>query len=448
MNFLTVALVSLMPFNTSLTYPDNQEGKGAVLTSFGCISAATTLLDPSGNTQILTAAFDQAGSLIWSDSIYWDQSSQLISLCSTGGAIVYCGSSSNPSTSEDALAYVIDENCQEQWTCNLELSLQERFTSAAMGTGGAIVCAGSTNSLGAGGNDVLIVESDQSGVPVWQKTYGTTGEEAVYHISPCDDGGYIMACQAMDWGAGLGDYWIIRINSKGDSLWTGTYGGPEFDYPWRVIQNGEFFYVAGNTLSYGEGSYDWWILKLDGSGNLVWSRTWGYENTDTCMALEIRGTGVIVAGMSEPVLNTIQATAVTFDENGNVTDEWFFQPGMFRSVYETPEGNYLFGGSTWATDEDLWALCTDSTGFTPEMGVEDAPASREIQLTSNPVSSVLQVMLPETVKSVAVIDLAGRVVAESDTEDGRVSMNVSGLPAGIYTLKADNNSGTLFAVLR
>ena len=53
--------------------------------------------------------------------------------------------------------------------------------------------------------------------------YTSVGEEAAaYHVSPCDDGGYILSGQAMDWGAGLGDYWVPRTDSQGDTLWTGT----------------------------------------------------------------------------------------------------------------------------------------------------------------------------------------------------------------------------------
>lgn len=448
MLLLLCSLFTIIPFNTALVYPGNQEGKGTVETSFGCISAGNTPLDVSGNMQILTAAYSSAGELLWKDSVYWEQSTEIITIDACNDLIVYCGSTGNQTTSEDALAYAVNLNCQEQWVCRLALNLQERFTSAACGPGANIVCAGSTNSIGAGGNDVLLVEIDQNGDPVWTQTFGTEGEEAVYHISECSDGGYIMACQTMDWGAGLGDYWIIRTDSRGDSLWTGTYGGPEFDYPWRVIQNGDFFYVAGNTLSFGEGSYDWWILKLDSSGNVIWSKTWGYENTDTCMALENRGTGVIVAGMSEQVLNMFQATAVIFDENGSVTDEWFFQPGMIRSVHETPQGNFLFGGSTVTTDEDIWTMCTDSAGNTPQMGFVGEDLTSEPGLLANPVSSVLSVELPESVSRVSILDLSGRVVKEADAQSGCVSIDVSRLPSGVYTLTTDTNSTAVFAVLR
>lgn len=199
MLILIAILIAFQPFNASLVYTGDQAGKGAAVTSFGCITAGNTSLDQSGNMQVLYAALDETGMVLWSDSIHWNQSSEILSVTNIAEALVFTGSSSNQSTSEDALAWAVSPDCQQMWTFSLALPLQERFNSAAQGADGTVVCAGSTNSIGAGGNDVLMVALDETGNQVWRQTYGTTGEEAVYHISPCSDGGFIMACQAMIW---------------------------------------------------------------------------------------------------------------------------------------------------------------------------------------------------------------------------------------------------------
>ncbi len=441
-----LAFLSFQPFNTSFPYPGQQDGKGSIETSFGCITAGVTQLDASGNMQVLYAAFNQAGDFLWADSIHWDQSSEIFALQDFDGGILFTGSSTNPSTTEDALVWAVTPDCQELWTYTLDLPLQERFTSAAQGTDGKIVCAGSTVSIGAGGNDVLMVALDQNGERLWTKTYGTPGEEAVYHISPCADGGFVLSCQAMDWGGGNGDYWIIRTDASGDTLWTGTYGGPEFEYPWRVIQDGDFFYVAGSTLSFGEGSYDWWILKLDSSGTLIWDRTWGYKGTDTCMALELSGDGIVAGGISEPVQGQMLATVVSFDQNGDVTDEWFYQPGIVRSIRNTGNG-FLVGGSTFAAGEDLWAMWTDSTGYAPELGLEHSVPTGGMTLGSNPVSGSLEVFAPASVSSITVRDTAGRTVLRGGIS-GHGQFDVSGLPPGIYTISAREGMSARFAVVR
>ncbi len=435
-----LSLIVYIPFNSYLPYAGEQAGKGAASLSVGCVTAGNTALDASGNMQIIFSVIDENGTVLWYDSLHRGNSSEILGVGETVSGPVLTGSSSNPSTSEDALALAMDGQMQPRWTFTLDLPLQERFTSAAE-SGGITLCAGSTNSIGAGGNDVLMVAVDQNGGELWRKTYGTTGEEAVYHVSQCSDGGYVMACQAMDWGAGNGDYWIIRTNSSGDTLWTGTYGGPEFDYPWRVIQSGDDFYVAGNTLSYGEGSYDWWILKLDPSGNVLWEKIWGGENTDTCMALTETPWGILVGGASEQGLNNFLATAVLLDDSGEVAGEWFFQPGMIRSLSMTGDGYCLMGGTVFSPDGNLWALCVDSTGYAPELGVEPEEGGRsEIHLYSNPARESLRIILAGGSGQVTVRDMTGRTVLGTQLENGEASLAIRELPPGVYSVSSEGNA--------
>ena len=437
---LLVLLTGLIPFNVQCDYPGEQAGKGAVLTSFGCIVAGNTALDASGNSQILFAAYDESGQFLWTDSFHLGQSSEIFAVQQWDSGLIFTGSWSDPSTGVNALAYAVSSDCQNMWTYSLELSDLETFTTAAQGTDGTIVCAGRTKSYGAGGSDVLLVALDQGGNELWQKTYGTPGEEAAYHVSACSDGGYILACQAMEWGAGLGDYWIIRTDSSGDTLWTGTYGGSQFDYPWRVVQSGENFYVAGNTLSYGAGSYDWWILKLDTSGNMIWNTVWGYKNTDSCMALTVRDGEAIVGGISEPVLNQFESTVVVFDDDGFASEEWFYDPGVIRSIQTLDSNGFLIGGVTYGSNSALWAMCTDSLGNSPEMGITPEAIHTGISLSRNPVSSSVEVRVLSSSSSVTIFDISGRIAGTAELSDGKAILDVTDFSTGIYTVQSGNDS--------
>ncbi len=449
---LLILLIGLIPFNVNCEYPGDQAGKGATLSSFGCMSAGNTPLDASGNTQILMAAYDESGLFLWTDSFHLGQSSEIFAVQSWDGGLIFTGSWSSPSTGVNALAHAVSSDCQRMWTYSLELADLETFTTAAQGTDGTIVCAGRTNSYGAGGSDVLMVALDQSGNELWKKTYGTPGEEAVYHISSCSDGGYILACQAMDWGAGLGDYWIIRTDSAGDTLWTGTYGGAEFEYPWRVLQAGENFYVAGNTLSFGAGSYDWWILKLDSSGNMIWETVWGLKNTDSCMALAIRDGEAVVGGAAETASGVFESAVVIFDEDGYVLEDWYYDPGMIRSIETLESEGFLIGGVTYESNSALWTMCTDSLGNSPEMGISPEIRSTGISLSRNPVSSSVEIEIglgSQTESStITVHDISGRIVGTALLRDGKTVFDVTNLSPGIYSIRSSNGDTTRMAVLR
>ena len=447
---LLLLLTGLSPFNITCDYPENQAGKGVVLTDFGCLGAGNTPLDGSGNVQILTAAFDATGQFLWTDSFHLGQSSEIFAIQSWSGGYLLTGSWTTSSTGVNALAYAISSDCQKLWTYSLELNDLETFTTAAEGIDGTIVCAGRTKIYGAGGSDVLMVALDHNGNELWQQTYGTPGEEAVYHISACDDGGYIMACQAMDWGAGLGDYWIIKTDSLGDTLWTGTYGGDQFDYPWRVEQMGDYYYVAGNTLSYGSGSYDWWILKLNSSGGLVWDTIWGTKNTDSCMALAVKDGNIIVGGISETVLNESEATVVYFDESGSANEEYYYNPAMIRSIETLDNNGLLIGGAGYDGSSALWVMCTDSLGYSPELGISNSLefASEGLHLSQNPISSSVSIQVPDNFSEVTIYDITGRLVGTATVSANTAFFDTSQLSGGIYTARLGNGISARMVVIK
>lgn len=445
---LYLILTALFPFNVIHDYPGSQAGKGAVLTDFGCLAAGNTPLDASGNSQILTVAFDATGQFLWSDSLHMGQSSEIFAIQPFSEGYLLTGSSSSSTTGGNALVFALTPDCQSLWSYSLELSGAETFTTATQGTDGTIVCAGSTNSYGSGGNDVLMVGLDINGDELWQKTYGTPGEEAAYHISTCSDGGYIMACQAMDWGAGLGDYWIIRTDNQGDSLWTGTYGGDQFDYPWRVQQLGDNYYVAGNTLSYGSGSYDWWILKLNSSGEVIWDTVWGARNTDSCMALAVKDGEVVVGGASEIILNESEATIVSFDENGIVKEEYYYNPAMIRSIDILDNNALLVGGASLQEGSALWVMCTDSLGYAPELGIQQTMSSNEMFLSQNPVSSSVSIQIPGNFSEVTFHDITGRLVGTATVSNNEAYFSTRNLPEGIYTARLSNGITKCMVVIK
>jgi hypothetical protein len=446
---LAAALLAFVPFNVQLDYPGDQEGKGVGITDFGCLAVATSPLDASGNTQVLMAAYDEWGSLLWTDSIYWGDCSEALSIQPWSGGLILTGSWTQSSSGMNAVAMAVDGQGAEEWTYLLELSGTERFTSAAQGTDGTIVCAGSTNSEGAGGTDLLMVALDPEGGYLWRKTYGTVGEEAAYHISPCDDGGFFLVGQAMDWGAGLGDFWVLRTDSNGDTLWTGTYGGSEFDYPWRGIQCGDSYYVAGNTLSFGAGSYDWLVLKLDSNGGVVWDAVFGGHGTDSNMALTTRDGLPVVAGMTEVTGTGFLGTVVIFDDQGEPLDQWVYDPGMIRSIELLPEGGFLMSGTGIGNAGDIAVRSVDADGGTPPLGIGDGTEPvTPLRLLPNPASGSVTVLLPVDSGFLRIYDISGRLAAETQADEGRVTLDISRLPEGVYTVTLSGGDASRLTVVR
>ena len=69
----------------------------------------------------------------------------------------------------------------------------------------------------------------------------------------------------------------MKLDANGNVTWQKTYGGSSGDDCAHSIQQTSDggFIVAGATSSYGAGSFDYWVLKLDANGNIIWQKTYG-----------------------------------------------------------------------------------------------------------------------------------------------------------------------------
>ncbi|MDI6733382.1 MAG: hypothetical protein QME16_05630, partial [Planctomycetota bacterium] len=132
----------------------------------------------------------------------------------------------------------------------------------------------------------------------WQKTYGGTGSDSAQSIQQTSDGGYIVAGVTQSFGTGSADFWVLKLTSTGSIDWQKTYGGTGYDRANSIQQTADGGYVvAGNTTSFGAGSNDFWVLKLNNDGTVAWQKTYGGTGGET--ANSIRQTadgGYIVAG--------------------------------------------------------------------------------------------------------------------------------------------------------
>lgn len=116
---------------------------------------------------------------------------------------------------------------------------------------------------------------------VWTKTFGGGKSDQIYWVEQTSDKGFILAGQTKSFGAGDSDAWLIRLNKKGDTVWSRTYGGPRNDFAEGVIEmkDGGFVF-AGGTRSFGAGIADVWIIRTNLSGDTLWTKTYGGAKYD------------------------------------------------------------------------------------------------------------------------------------------------------------------------
>ena len=248
-------------------------------------------------------------------------------------------------------------------------------------------------------SDSWIIKIDGLGKMTWETSLGGINTDFANSIQQTADGGYIVGGSTesddgdVTGNHGIENYWIVKLNDSGVIQWERCYGGTNSEQSASIQQTSDGgFIVAGLSQSdngdvtghHGDTTTsDYWVIKLDGSGNLLWEKSLGGKNDDQAYAIQqTRDGGYIVAGMS---------TSNDFDVSGNhgFGDYWVVKlsdTGKIQwekcyggsaadwatAVQQTKDGGYVVAGWSQSTDGDVtgniwnsavyWIVKIDSIG--------------------------------------------------------------------------------------
>jgi hypothetical protein len=140
---------------------------------------------------------------------------------------------------------------------------------------------------GTKGSNLWLAKIDRAnGALKWEKTFGGTGESVGNCVRPTSDGGYIIAGTTDSKGAGMDDIWLIKTDSQGNANWDKTFGGPSDDAGFEVDQTDDGYVLAGrigldlNGAGLDSGGIR--LIKTDPAGNIRWRRTYLATYPDCC----------------------------------------------------------------------------------------------------------------------------------------------------------------------
>lgn len=290
-----------------------------------------------------------------------------------GGYVIAGNTSSFGAGSTDAYLIRTNANGDTLWTKTYGGTDADMASCVKQTADGGFIMTGSTTSFGAGFQDVYLIKTDGNGNLLWSKAYGGALSDEGFSVQQTDDGGYIIAGYTTSFGAGSNDFYLIRTNALGDSLWTRTYGGIYPEWCNSVEQTGDAGYIiSGYTSSFGSGSNDIYLVKTDSAGNLQWSKTYGGTSADE--AGFIRQTsdgGYIIGGWSWNFASGGKNIyVVKTDNSGDTLWSRIYDTGADESAYlvnETNDGGYiilsnLFLLKTGSSGNVLWAKHYGDTG--------------------------------------------------------------------------------------
>jgi hypothetical protein len=287
-------------------------------------------------------------------------------------------------------------------------------------SGRGFIIMGSTSSFGAGWYDFWLIRTDGNGDTIWTRTYGDTGWESGQFGCQTSDSGFIMTGYTDSYGAGEDDVWLVRADKNGNKLWDKTFGGIFADkgcFVQEISDSG--FIITGATDSYGVGGLDIWVIRTDRNGNKLWDKTFG-------------------------------GTAMSF--------EWG------HCVRQTSDGGFIVVGEK---EQDVWLI-----KIMPETGVEENKKFKvqdaKLDCYPNPFirSTVISYQLPDrllttnnqqlTTISLKIYDMAGNLIhtlVDKEMKPGHYSITwnpacrgerpFAPTPPGIYFAKLNTRTHNL-----
>lgn len=303
-----------------------------------------------------------------------------------------------------------DENSNLQWNKTYGGSKDDIGQSLAQtGDGGFILTGYSMSSDGDASNnegfhDNWILKLDAQGNLEWETSYGFSGHDHSYDILEASQGGYFftgfldITSARADGNTekgnsltshGVGEFWGTKIDEEGTVQWRGYFGGTNNDRAHGVVQTKDGgFVMAGFTesddfdISNTNGSYDFWVVKVDSFGNLIWEKSFGGEGIEVSYDIaKTSDNGFVVVGNTfstngDILLNHGESDMwmIKLDEEGNLIWEQTYGGSQFdlaQAVVQSKDGGFLITGNTKSDDKDsslnngendIWLVKTNAFG--------------------------------------------------------------------------------------
>lgn len=281
---------------------------------------------------------------------------------------------------------------------------------------GGYITAGysDSNNGNHGSTDYWVVKLDIYGSIMWQKSFGGTDQDICTSIELTDDGGYIVAgrsysndinVSAHHGSTGLPDYWIVKLDSLGNIIWQKSLGGTDSDNASSIQQTNDGGYIVAGfsssnngDLTGNHGDYDYWIVKLDNSGNILWQKSLGGTGSDE--AYSIRKTvdgGYVIAGATNSMDGNVSGNLggwsgwiVKLDAFGNLLWQKTY-PGygddyVARSIKQTIDNGFIIAGAISNGGRNYFIVKMDSLGniiWQKSLGGTGDEAALSIQQTND-----------------------------------------------------------------
>lgn len=364
-----------------------------------------------GSKDFWLVKIDASGSIQWQKTLGandWDFPEALLE--TPDGGFVVAGINYTFFNKLDYMVYKLDANGEVEWQEKYGGTEDEYLRSIELTDDQGFIITGRSRSDDKdvsdnyGDYDWWMVKLDQHGELEWEGNYGGTAKDEAAYVKQLPDGGYIAVGESKSTDFDLtnnyggADLWAVRLDAFGQIVWQKSFGGSEYDSATSVeVSSDGGFAILGTSssadqdVSSNNGLSDFWMIKIDGEGNLLYEQNYGGDRGES-------GHSMVSVGEGEYVLT-----------------------GVLRS-WEFEDHN---GG------QDMWVIKVKEQ----KTALQENFSISSIEVFPNPSSGYFSIKQTYTneVFSISLFDQLGRArISEISTAD---PIEVSGLEAGVYWLE-------------
>lgn len=323
-----------------------------------------------------------------------------------------------------------------------------------------------------GQEDYWIVKLNSEGDTLWTKCYGGSGHDIAQAITETTDNMLVVAGITtsndgdVSGHQGMGyDYWIIKLNMDGDIIWKKCYGGNDGDYANSIQQTTDGGYiVAGSTtsndgdVSGNHGGFDYWILKLDSDGDTLWTKCYGGSGDDLANSIQqTTDSGFIVAGRTTSSDGDVWGSDII---NDSIYDYWILKlnsdgdilwtkcfggsnEDKAFSIQQTIDGGYIVAGQSNSNDGDVEGNHGYGDYWIVKLllftSIEENTGDNELKIYPNPAKNRLNIITNNNtiIENVFVYNLSGHKLISTKPIDNTI--DIRELQTGIYIIEVVTN---------
>ena len=268
----------------------------------------------SGQVRGYVARINNQGDLQWMKILGEGATCKLFSgIATCDGFAVFGLSSPSINGASSVWAVKLDFSGNVVWSRAYGGSADSAARAGVLTQDGDYLMAGYTDSKGDGNYDFYLLKLNTNGDIVWSNTYGGEGSQKAYSITKANDGYVVVGDIQLPNSAT--DAWVLKVDPAGNVLWNKSVGGKDADSAAYITTSKDGGYlIAGFTFSFGAGNRDFWLFKISDSGEVLWSSTQGDNGfQEAYTVIEAENNDFVMVGWTDPIGQPALIGKATYD---------------------------------------------------------------------------------------------------------------------------------------